>query len=263
MNTTGTLSFVEYFNPKQSISSSTALVAPFRANDTLSGLALTMTFAFVTSAKIWRASGNKRSRLRASDTCAGVGVCVIIKWKARRLHVIFDQFDWTIWGSVIAIDQRYSQEFRRWFHKRWSFKRRCKHLKRFMSRQNIICQWFSERIERTSVLDLVTNRSIINAMLQFSETSDNWASRKSCLLVQMSDFFHSTPLEKIPPWAIESRCPERYESENSLFLNLGLHVVTQSMWSPTPSDYDRINSLQLSPALFGLGRVRCNKSFYL
>ena len=48
--------------------------------------------------------------------------------------------------------------------------------------------------------------------------------------------------EKLPPWAIGSGCPERYESENSLILNLGLHVVTRSMWSPILSDYDRINS---------------------
>ena len=39
------------------------------------------------------------------------------------------------------------------------------------------------------------------------------------------------------------RGPERYESDNSLILNLGLHVVTRSMLSPILCDYDRINSV--------------------
>ena len=43
--------------------------------------------------------------------------------------------------------------------------------------------------------------------------------------------------------AQESGCLERYKSDNSLILNLGLYVVTRSMLSPILSDYDRINSV--------------------
>ena len=50
-------------------------------------------------------------------------------------------------------------------------------------------------------------------------------------------------IENIPPWAKESGCPERYESDNSLIRNLGLHDVSRSMLSPILSDYDRINSV--------------------
>ena len=42
---------------------------------------------------------------------------------------------------------------------------------------------------------------------------------------------------------IESVCLERYESDNSLILNLGLHDVTRFMLSPILSDYNRINSV--------------------
>ena len=70
--------------------------------------------------------------------------------------------------------------------------------------------------------------------------------KHSCHLFIRFDFARQSTcwaVEKIPPWAIESGCPERHESDNSLILNLGLHVVTRSMLSPIMSDYNRINSL--------------------
>ena len=51
--------------------------------------------------------------------------------------------------------------------------------------------------------------------------------------------------EKIPPWVIESGCPARYESDNSLILSLRLHDVTCPMLSPILSDYNRINPLHI------------------
>ena len=58
-------------------------------------------------------------------------------------------------------------------------------------------------------------------------------------------FYFIEGTEKIPPWVIESGCLERYKSENSLILNLGLQDVTHSLLSPILSDYNWIYSLSL------------------
>ena len=80
--------------------------------------------------------------------------------------------------------------------------------------------------------------------------SDNWVMWWDLMYFQGVSLFLANRFvncgcnsEKIPPWAIESGCLERYESENSLILNLGLHDVMRSMLSPILSDYDRINSV--------------------
>ena len=90
------------------------------------------------------------------------------------------------------------------------------------------------------------HRTILNHMLVARRT--HWHSMhhipwtiESMVLFTYGCMYHCS--EKIPPWAIGSGCPERYKSDNSLILNLGLHDVTRSMLSPILSDYDRINSV--------------------